>query len=227
MKILIISAHPDDEVLGCGGTICRHVVLGDEVSLLFLSEGVSSRGALEKDWTSEIEEREMFARSVSRLMGARVVRFLRYKNLRMSELSMLDIVKEIIGVIQEVKPETIYTHSGGDLNSDHRIAHEAVITACRPVVGMPVRNIYTFEVPSSTEWASTAIGERFVPTRFVDIKDYVETKIKALGCYDLEMRPFPHPRSLENIRALQRVRGMAVGLEAAEAFMVVREVVEN
>lgn len=129
-------------------------------------------------------------------------------------------------MIQEVKPETVYTHAGGDLNSDHRVAHESVITACRPVAGMPVRNIYTFEVPSSTEWASTAIGEHFVPTRFVDIKEYVETKMKAIGCYDFEiMRPFPHPRSLENIQALARVRGMAVGLEAAEAFMVVREVV--
>lgn len=227
MKVLVVAAHPDDEVLGCGGTICRHVAQGDSVAVLFISEGVSSRWDEEsaRDWTAEIEQREAFALSACRKMGADVAGFLRYRNLRMSESSMLVLVKKILQVIHEVRPDTVYTHAGGDLNSDHRITHEAVVTACRPVPDMPVRNIYVFEVPSSTEWASAGIGELFWPTRFVDICDFFEQKLDAIGCYDFEMRPFPHPRSRENIEALARVRGMAVGLEAAEAFMVVREVV--
>lgn len=228
MNILVVAAHPDDEVLGCGGTICRHVAQGDEVAVLFLSEGVSSRGDEEsaKDWTPEIMEREAFAHRACQAMGAGIAGFLRYRNLRMSESSMLILVKKILQVIHDVRPETVYTHAGGDLNSDHRIAHEAVVTACRPVADMPVRNIYAFEVPSSTEWAFGAIGKKFFPTRFVDIRDFFDRKLGAVACYDFEMRPFPHPRSRENIQALARVRGMAVGLEAAEAFVVVREVVQ-
>ncbi len=225
-RILVIAAHPDDEVLGCGGTICKHVAQGDLVSVLYLSEGVSSRDVLDpsKDWTKEIEEREQFAINACKVMGADIAGFLRYKNLRMCDDSMLDIAKNIMKVIAVFQPLVIYTHAGGDMNSDHRVVNEAVITACRPVGGLSVKRIYSFEVCSSTEWSSTSIGEYFIPVKYVDVSAYMQQKQDAVECYDFEMRPYPHPRSRENIKALSQVRGMAVGLNAAEAFMIIREI---
>lgn len=229
MKILVVAAHPDDEVLGCGATIARHVAENDQVSVLFLSEGVSSRAALGeiRDWSAEIAEREALAWRAAALLGFSIAGFLRHPNLRMREQSVLMLVKQVDEVIRAVSPTVIYTHHIGDLNSDHGLAAEAVMTACRPREGLSVRSVYAFEVPSSTEWNSPAHAAPFAPTRFVDVTAFLLKKIEAMRCYDFEMRSLPHPRSPEGVEALARFRGVSVGVSAAEAFVVLRQVVPN
>lgn len=222
-RVLVVAAHPDDEALGCGGTIARHVAEGDIVSVLFLADGVTSR--LGADEVAECAIREDSARKSCQVLGAQAPEFLRLPDNRLDSLPLLGIVHAVEQVIARVAPSVIYTHHGGDLNVDHRIAHQAVITACRPVPGNLVRAIYGFETPSSTEWASSASGPVFRPIRFVDITASVERKMQAVSAYEQEIRAFPHIRSHEAIAALVRLRGATVGVPAAEAFVVEREIV--
>lgn len=218
-SILVVAAHPDDEALGCGGTIARHVAAGDEVACLFLADGATSR---ESEADASVRERQ--ARRAADTLGIGEILLARFPDNRMDTVALLDVVQVIEKVVARFSPETIYTHHGGDLNIDHRITHQAVLTACRPQPGHSVRAIYGFEVPSSTEWAPPATLPPFTPTRFVDITAYLEQKRAALDCYVEEMRPWPHARSFEAVEALARMRGACVGVEAAEAFMVIREI---
>ena len=225
-KVLVVAAHPDDEVLGVGGTLARHAAEGDEVHVLFMSEGVSSRAnsGEKPDWLPAIEAREKMARQACKVLGFKTTKFLRHENLRMRDFSVLDMVKEVEETISKIEPNIIYTHHSGDLNSDHTLTHETVMTACRPIEGHSVKKIFAFEVPSSTAWASQTMAMPFVPNRFVDISAYLATKLEALTCYDFEMRPFPHPRSVKAIDALASYHGANSGLHAAEAFIVIREI---
>lgn len=222
VRVLVVAAHPDDEALGCGGTMARHALEGHRVDVLFLADGVTSRiGANPVD---ELAQREACARISCKLLGAAEPVFLRLPDNRLDSLPLLDVVQAVEAEIARVKPTVIYTHHGGDLNIDHRTAHHAVMTACRPIPGSSVRAIYCFETPSSTEWASSATGPAFRPVRFVDISATAERKIQAISAYKQEVRAFPHIRSPEAIAALVRLRGATVGVEAAEAFVVEREI---
>ena len=223
--MLIVAAHPDDEALGCGGTIAYHVGRGDDVRVLYLSEGVSSRSVLEQphDWSQEIERREDLARSAAEMLGFSIVGFLRYPNLRMRDCPMLDLVKKIDEKIREFEPCWIYTHHYGDMNSDHGVTFEAVLTACRPRDRLSVRGLFTFEVPSSSEWGSPLLGPAFIPNRFVDISENISSKMAGVSAYASEMREDPHPRSKASILALARYRGASCGVHYAEGFMVIRE----
>jgi len=225
--VLIIAAHPDDEALGCGGTIARHADAGDRVHVVFLAEGVTARQDVPdlNALADALRRREDGAAAVARILGAESPVFHRLPDNRLDGLPLIDLAKLVEREIARIGPDIIYTHHGGDLNIDHRLTHQAVLTACRPLPGARVRAIYTFEVPSSTEWGGAATGGGFTPTRFVDIAGQLQRKLDALACYGDEMRPFPHPRSREAIEALARSRGAASGLAAAEAFMVVREIV--
>lgn len=224
--VLVVAAHPDDEVLGCGGTIAGHARTGDKVCVLFLSEGVSSRSipGEEHNWSRAIEAREAMAIAASTVLQFTIAGFLRHPNLRMRDQPVLDLVKQIDAVIREVRPDVIYTHHPGDMNSDHGIAFEATLTACRPRNDLSVKQLYAFETPSSTEWASPLNAPPFLPNYFVDIKSTMDAKLAAARCYDFEMRDFPHPRSAANIRALAQIRAAQVGLELAEAFALVRAI---
>ena len=218
-SVLVVAAHPDDEALGCGGTLARHAANGDRVHLLFLSDGESSR---DTD-AAAIARRQDAARVAAEILGARGPAFVGLPDNRLDSVDLLDIVQRVETEVARLGPATIYTHHAGDLNVDHRIVHQAVMTACRPLPGSPVRVIYAFETVSSTEWQSS--GNMFQPQRWVDIKPFLRCKRRALEAYAAEMRPFPHARSFEAVEALARVRGASVGLEAAECFMVVREIV--
>lgn len=219
-SILVVVAHPDDEILGVGGTIAQHSANGDEVRVLFLTNGVGARDASDSD----VERRATAARRAAEIVGARSLRFLDFPDNRLDDVPLLDVVKAVERSIAETQPETIYTHHLGDLNIDHAICHRAVLTACRPIPGFPINRILACEIPSSTEWAFPS-RDAFIPTRFVDIAEVLEIKRRALEAYAEEMRPFPHPRSYEAVEALARWRGATVGVVAAEAFEVVREVV--
>ena len=219
-QILVVVAHPDDEVLGCAGTIARHVSDGDKVYVVFMSDGVTSRTGVE---SNEVEVRKQAAKDASNILGiVQPPRFLGFPDNRMDTVALLDIVQTLEQVINEIEPEVVYTHHSGDLNIDHKITHQAVMTACRPQPGFCVREIYSFEVLSSTEWST---NNPFIPNYFVDISDILELKISAIKAYNSELRLFPHARSIESIEALVKYRGASVGVHAAEAFRLERKIV--
>ena len=217
-NILIVAAHTDDEALGCGGTILKHTERGDKVFCIFMTDGISSRNCI-SDYN--IKQRLKSAQKAHKILGLNDVKYLNFPDNCMDSIPLLKIVKEIEGLIKLIKPEIIYTHHHGDLNIDHQITNQAVLTACRPVPGNTVRELLTFEILSSTEW-NTAYQNQFVPNVFVDITKNLGKKIESLKEYKLEMRDYPHTRSIENIEYLARHRGATVGVEAAEAFMLVR-----
>ncbi len=228
MNIFIVASHPDDEVLGCGGAMARHADTGDVVDVVIVVEGATSRGA-KRDTGAQAEALSALQQSAcdaAQVLGARKPHFLGLPDNRLDGMELLDVIKPIEALINELKPQVVYTQHGGDLNVDHRIVHQAVVTACRPAPGTSVRAIYGYETASSTEWASENMGGVFHPVRFVDISKTLERKRKALECYASEMHPFPHARSVEGLEALARWRGVSAGVQAAEAFTVVREIID-
>lgn len=218
--ILVVAAHTDDEAMGCGGTIARHVAEGDQVHLLFMTDGVGSREVVAKEAT----ERLTAAHQAAKVLGVSSFVNLSFPDNRMDSVALLDIVKEVEAKITEIQPEVIYTHHLGDLNIDHQITHKAVLTACRPQPNFCVKTIYAFEVLSSTEW-QTPNYIPFTPNVFIDITDYLATKIQALKAYQEEMREAPHSRSLQHLELLTKHRGYTVGVTAAEAFMLIRALI--
>jgi len=226
MKYLIISAHPDDEVLGCGGSIVKWSKDGNEVHVLIMAEGVTSRDK-HRDREHRTEDLSRLAQSANQgadILGVKSVELLNYPDNRMDSVDLLDVVKVVEKKIEELKPNVVVTHHAGDLNIDHRIIHQAVITACRPQPGHPVRSILSFEVPSATEWQSSDYGLNFMPNWFEDITDTLHLKMKALEAYQSEMRSWPHARSLKAVEHLARWRGASVGCEAAETFMLIKKI---
>ena len=221
MNILIIAAHPDDEILGVGGVGARHAANGDNVSALIVAEGATSRAGGSSD---DIEALKNAAQEAAQIIGAAPPVFLGLSDNRLDQMDLLDVVQLIEGHARENSPEIVYTHHGGDLNLDHTIVHRSVVTACRPLPGSSVKKIYGFETLSSTEWSTPAIGPRFNPNHFVDISGTLEQKLIALDAYKSEMRLFPHPRSVEAVKHLAGLRGSQAGLNAAEAFEVILDI---
>lgn len=220
MKILCLSAHPDDEVLGCGGTLARHAAAGDEVYVCLIAEGLTSRpGGSDVEALAELAAT---AQRANALLGVRETRLLGLPDNRLDAMPRLEVIQRIEQVMAEVQPDIVYTHAAADLNIDHQIVHEAVLTACRPFPGQGVKRILCFEVSSSTEWRGAGSGLAFVPNWFVDITNTLPDKRAALGEYAGEMRPWPHARSIEACEHLARWRGASVGVAAAEAFMLAR-----
>jgi LmbE family N-acetylglucosaminyl deacetylase len=216
--VLVVVAHADDEMLGCGGTIARHVAEGDVVIVVFMADGVGSR--VQNDSVA-LQHRNQARDSALRILGVRQWHALDFPDNRMDSLPLLDVVQALEPIIEQVQPRRVYTHHHGDLNVDHRVTHKAVMTACRPAPGCSVREILTFEVMSSTEWATPG-SNPFVPNAFINISEYLPKKLEALAAYDMEMRPAPHSRSIAHVEVLARHRGNSVGFIAAEAFELIR-----
>jgi LmbE family N-acetylglucosaminyl deacetylase len=216
--VLVVAAHPDDEILGCGGTLARHVAADDIVHIIILADGETSRGNIDT-----LVKRTQDAERAAAVLGVNLYRLLGLPDNRLDQLPLLDIVQLIEPAISEIRPTIVYTHHGGDLNIDHKITHRAVLTACRPLPDSTIRAIYTFETPSSTEWSSGQQDFPFTPIHIVDISKTLDQKMAALGCYASEMRAFPHARSYEAIESMARFRGAQFGLEAAEVFGVIRQ----
>jgi len=216
--ILVAAAHTDDEALGCGGTIAKHVSQGDRVYAVFMADGVTSRPEASEQ---ELSERNAAAREAHRILGIKESYMLGFPDNRMDSVPILEIVQKLEKVLAEVQPQVVYTHHSGDLNVDHRVTHQVVLTACRPVPSASVKQIYAFEVLSATEWNTPGVNS-FTPTVFVDISEYLDTKIRALDAYKLEMREPPHSRSIVNARRLAEFRGNCVGVDVAEAMMALR-----
>jgi LmbE family N-acetylglucosaminyl deacetylase len=225
MNILVIAAHPDDEVLGCGGTIAKLAQENHNVYIAILGEGITSRSANREQANDKlIENLRDDSKQVAKRLGASDLFQYDLPDNRFDTLPLLDIIKLIENLLERVQPEVIYTHHHGDLNIDHAVLHRAVVTATRPVSGCAVRELYAFEVPSSTDWAFGQFVPVFRPNVFVDIGDTLETKIQAMALYSSEVRSFPHPRSAVALRAIAQSRGSSAGLAASEAFELVRAV---
>jgi LmbE family N-acetylglucosaminyl deacetylase len=225
VRILVVAAHPDDEVLGCGGTIARMADLGHEVYVGILGEGITSRSPSRDDADPDlVDTLHHQCREAAGLLGVRKLFTYDLPDNRFDTVPLLDVVKMIEGLVDDLRPETVYTQHGGDLNVDHAITYRATLTATRPVQGSAVKTVYAYEVPSSTEWAFQRFEPVFRANMFVDVTSTLKRKLEAMGVYQTEIRPFPHPRSLRAIEAVARRWGSVIGREAAEAFELVRSV---
>lgn len=221
-RVAVIAAHPDDEVLGCGATIARHTAAGDEVRILILAEGATSR-TQQRDVASaagEMAALRSAGEAAARILGATSIEWAGFADNRMDGVELLDVVKRVEAFLGTCRPDVIYTHHAGDINVDHQVAQRAVMTALRPLPGATFCTILQFEIASSTEWGSAATGAPFVPQWFEDVSDFLDAKLAALDAYSTEMRSWPHPRSREGVTALAHWRGATVGVAAAEAFVL-------
>lgn len=221
-RILIVAAHSDDETLGSGATLRRHVDSGDEVFAVSLTDGVGSRDDVDGE---ALSERNQAAAKAAEILGFEWLRAGTFPDNAIDSVPLLEVVKFVEQVKREIEPTIVYAHHGGDLNIDHRLAFQATLTAFRPQPGEQLRELRTFEVASSTEWSDETIGTDFSPNLFVDVSEQWVHKKEALEAYSSEMRTFPHSRSYAALDALAMRRGNQVGLERAEAFRVIRRIV--
>ncbi|MEK3720382.1 PIG-L deacetylase family protein [Paenibacillus sp. FSL H8-0034] len=226
-RVLVIAAHPDDEVLGCGATIAKHVKQGDEVHVVILAEGITSRDTQrnrEKN-TEKLSALSAAADRAHQILGSASLHLRDFPDNRMDSVDRLDIVKAVEEIVDQFRPDVIYSHHIGDVNIDHRRIHEAVVTACRPIPGNHlVKRLLFFEICSSTEWQLAGSAPPFVPNWFIDVSDTLDKKMEALTAYDSEMRAWPHARSIKAVEHLSRWRGAVIGVEAAEAFILGRSI---
>lgn len=227
MNILVVAAHPDDEILGCGGAMAKHIKGGDKVKVLILAQGVAARSNEAFELDLKIAELKKSAYQAASVLGVRNIKLFGLPDNRLDTMPILDVIKIIEYEIENFRPSLIYTHHHSDLNIDHRICYEAVITAARPLKGSSVKTILTFETLSSTEWRPVTAGSVFQPNWYIDIEDTLHLKKDAMSCYVEELRQWPHSRSIEGIDALAKYRGMMSGLKYAEAFSLVRHAHES
>jgi len=218
-NILVVVAHPDDEIIGCGGTLAKHHQNGDKITIIYMTDGVSSRGSYPK----EILKRKLMAEAVGEKLNAKQ-HYFDFPDNQMDQTPLLKVVQCIESINETLTTDIIYTHHSGDLNIDHRIVHQAVMTAFRPVPGKKIPSIYSFEVNSSSEWNTPNSNNYFIANYYVDIRHQLAEKMRLLSCYQEEMSDYPHSRSLEAIEALAKVRGSSIGARFAEAFMLIRQV---
>lgn len=225
MKMLVLAAHPDDEVLGCGGTMARAVRRGDDVRIVILGEGITSRfDRREAADPRDLERLQSAARRAAAVLGVGPPRMHGLPDNRFDTVPLLEVVKLVEREVAEFRPDVVYTQHGGDLNIDHVVTFRATLIAARPTEGCPVRTVYAYEVASSSEWAFGQFAPEFRPQTFVDVADTLELKLAAMRAYESEDRKFPHPRSSEALRAAAARYGSQAGLAAAEAFAVVRDI---
>ena len=225
-NVLVVAAHPDDELLGVGGTVRLLANAGVEARALILAEGQTSRQDKREDTELDaLEKLKDNAREAARIIGYKSIDFCDMPDNRMDCVDLLDIIKKVSAYIEKYKPDTIFTHHHGDLNIDHRMVCEAVLTACRPLM-KEVKRIYAFETPSSTEW-NYVYENPFRPNVYFDITGTLDVKLRAMSCYETETAAFPHPRSGEALSSLAKYRGSNIGVNAAEGFMLLRELYDN
>jgi LmbE family N-acetylglucosaminyl deacetylase len=215
----VIGAHPDDEILGAGGTLARHVQAGDEVHAIVVADGAGSRypgemvGKLEKD-----------ARRASEAIGFASLQLRALPDQRLDTVPLIELTQLIESVLDDISPHVVYTHFPHDVNADHGLVARAAWTACRPYYRPGLRRFAVFETPSSTEWAWPVDDSSLHPNHFVDVTETLDIKIAAVECYESELRDYPHPRSSRALRERAAFWGSHVGLLAAEPFRVLRDV---
>ena len=211
-RVLVIAAHPDDELLGCGGTVALHVRRGDRVRSVIVCEGESLRGV------QQSSDGMHHANAAAQVLGIEVVKILGFPDQKIDTLTLTELITPIEKVIADFRPEIIYCQYGGDVNRDHELLFKAVLVATRPTEEF-IEAVYAFDTASSTEWS---YPRSFVPDTWVDISSTLDIKLKAMACYESELRPYPHPRSLDGLRNKAKAWGNQCCMEAAEVFMTIR-----
>ena len=216
MKVLVISAHPDDETIGAGGTLLRHRDAGDEISWCIVTQAYSP------EWSNEtIQRHRQQTERVAEYLGVKTMRLCGFPTVKLNTIPTMELVSSIQRVVDEVRPEVVYSTSAIDINLDHVIVHQATLVATRPLPGSSVRRLLSYEIASTSRFGVPG----FQPTVYVDITDYLDRKLEMMSFYETELKAYPHPRSLEALRLSALERGVGVGLGAAEAFQLIRELV--
>lgn len=221
-QVLVLAPHPDDEILGAGGVIARHVFENDVVDVAILTN--ANVGAPELFTAKKVADVREEAVIAHRSLGVRNTWFEEFAAPRLDAEPSYPIALAIAKIIRETGAELLYIPFRGDLHNDHRVIFTAALVAARPTPEQTVATILSYETLSETEWAAPFADDAFIPTVFVDISRFLEKKLKALACFKSQMRPFPNSRSLETVTALARFRGATVGVQAAEAFHVIRHI---
>lgn len=218
MNVVVVAAHPDDEILGPGATLAKHARAGDAVHAVVLAEGATSRyEAGMKESLHEAGDR------AARAIGFASIRFESFPDQRLDSVPLIEITQRVEKILETLDPAVVYTHFGGDVNLDHGVVARAVLTACRPYRFPGLRRLAAFETPSSTEWGAPCEGSGFRPNLFVDVTSTLDAKIAAIECYESELRPYPHPRSARALRERAAYWGSVAGRAAVEPFMILRE----
>ncbi len=215
-KILIVAAHPDDEILGCGGSILK-LKKNNDINVLFMTNGVSARG---KNKVNE-KKRKNACLKLFKYLGIPKPQFFNFPDNQLDKIALLKIIKKIEIKINSFRPDTIFTHYSNCLNIDHRKTFEAVNTACRPINNLSVKKILSFEIPSSTDWALFR-GKNFQPNYYIDISKFLNEKVNLIKFYKDELRNYPHSRSIKSIKSLATLRGVSCGVKYAEGFYLNR-----
>jgi len=222
MKILVIAAHPDDEVYGVGGTIAKHNRDGDEVFVCILTDGATTQYPGNELMVKQKKEE---ARKSGKILGIRKIYFFDLPDMQLDTIAHVEVNKAIEKVMTEIKPNIVYTHHWGDVNKDHRVVFESTMVAARPSFKNTVKKILLYETPSSSEWNAPILTEKFIPNVYVDISETLSKKIEAMKAYKSELREFPHPRSVEAVKTYVKKNGLVIARRAAECFLLIREVI--
>lgn len=222
-KVLVIAAHPDDEVLGMGGTIAKLVKNGCVVDVMIVTDGSSSQYRDFDHLDEIISAKKKETRICADFLGVRDIYYGELPDMKLDTTPHIRINQVIEDVIDKVQPDTVFTHFWGDVNRDHQEVYKSTLVAVRPVMGQVVKELYCYRVPSSTEWTPNKADTMFMPNYFVDIEQFAEQKYKAFACYSTELRDYPHPRSVQYLRENDKVVGLRVGMLAAEEFVMLRK----
>jgi LmbE family N-acetylglucosaminyl deacetylase len=219
MKVLVIAPHPDDEVLGCGGSIAVHNRKGDEIYVCIVTK------AYTPDWSEDVIKRKKNEiANANRILGIKETYFLDFPTVRLDTIPQKELNDLIFKVVNKDRPQIVYIPYKGDLNRDHRLVFESSLVAVRPIINHKIKRVLSYETLSETDWGSPL--ETFAPNVYVDISDTMQTKIEALKAYKDEIRPYPNPRSIEMVEVLAKKRGSEAGMRFAEAFVLIREIIE-
>lgn len=219
MKVLVIAPHPDDDILGVGGTIHKRSCRGDDVHVCIVTKGCPPRFEESLVEAGRKEERE-----AAKYLGAKSVTFIDYKAAMLDSEPIVNLNDTLTGVVLSVQPDDVYIPFYGDVHKDHKIVADAAMVAVRPKVGSTVKRVYAYEVISETGWDFQTPHNLFSPNVFEDITYHLEAKLEALRMFKSQIQEFPNARSTEAVRSLAKYRGATVGLRAAEAFSIIREI---
>lgn len=223
-KILVIAAHPDDEVLGMGGTIAKLVSEGKEVHLLIVTDGSTSQYKDDPNLKEILMEKKMETKNCADILRIHSINYGDLPDMKLDAIPHIEINKVIEHYIDTIKPDTVFTHFWGDVNADHQNVYKSTLVAVRPVMGQIVKQLLCYRVPSSTEWTPSKPDTMFAPNVFIDISQFAELKYSAFSKYSTELRDYPHPRSVKYLRETDIANGLQVGLECAETFMLLRKI---
>jgi LmbE family N-acetylglucosaminyl deacetylase len=226
MRVLVVAAHPDDEVYGMGGTIAKLADQGHEIHVLIVTDGCISQYRNEDNLQEIIMRKQEEAQKANSILGVESVHFGNLPDMGLDKVPHIQINHIIEKLIQRLEPEEVYTHFYGDVNLDHQLVYKSTLVATRPIVGQCVKNLYAYSVPSSTEWSPQLANSVFMPNIFVEIEPYNPIKIEAIKAYITELREYPHPRSVESVKKNDVAIGIQCGLRSAERFMLLRSIIK-